>query len=704
MSPESSSEPGANGGTRPSDDGWGECRPAALAPGYSGLEAREYRPGSRLGAGYVRRVRDPKAEFRLIDEGLLEATPEAHTARGGWGKLVSGVKRVFIGRPVASELEGQERTGKLMGLAIFASDNISSSAYATEEIMRVLMLAGVGALSLTMPLTLAIITILAIVVVSYRQVIFAYPNGGGSYVVAFQNLGTLAGLVAAASLLTDYVLTVAVSVSAGVEAITSAFPAAFEYRVAISVAVIILMTTVNLRGIRESGNVFAVPTYVYVVAILGMLGYGFVRYFTAGLPEYHAPPEWVAQYGVPQALTLLIVLRAFASGSVALTGTEAVSNGVPAFKKPEVRNAQIVLVAMGTLFATIFFGISFLSGHLGIIPDPNEIETVNSQLSRALIGTGGYFYLVQFSTAVLLILAANTAFNGFPRLGSILARDKFLPHQFEFRGDRLAFSTGIIALALVSVVLVIVFGGSVTALIPLYTIGVFVAFTLSQIGLVRHWFNLRGEYWRSRALVNGVGALATGVVAVVVAVSKFMLGAWIVLLLIPLLVMMMMAIRRHYTRVAGELEGDIPVTPAAIRHTIIVPVADLNRATIQTLAYARSISPNVTAVHISEDEESAREFREKWQTWGDKVPLVTIESPYRSVIGPFMRYIDNIDRKDGHETLTVILPEYVAAHWWEQLLHNQTALRLKAALLFRPGIVVTSVPYHSARHAARTPA
>jgi len=378
-----------------------------------------------------------------------------------------------------------------------------------------------------------------------------------------------------------------------------------------------------------------------------------------------------------------------------------VSNGVPAFKRPEVPNAQIVLVAMGTLFATIFFGISFLSGHIGIIPDPGEVETVNSQLSRVLVGTGGYFYLIQFSTAVLLILAANTAFNGFPRLASILGRDKFLPHQFEFRGDRLAFTTGIAALALLSIVLVIVQGGSVTALIPLYTVGVFVAFTLSQIGLVRHWFELRAERnWQIRAAVNAVGAVATGVVAIVVAISKFLLGAWIVLLLIPLLVAMMWAINRHYRRVKTELEGDVPVTPAAIRHTIIVPVADLNRVAIQTLAYARSISPNVTAVHIAEDDEAAQEFRHKWEKWGDKVPLVTIESPYRTVTSPLLRYIDNIDRRDQHDTVTVILPEYVTAHWWENLLHNQTALRLKAALLFRPGTVVTSVPYHAVRHSS----
>ncbi|MDE3074322.1 MAG: APC family permease [Chloroflexota bacterium] len=670
--------------------------PHITPPPHAELEWREVRPGSRPGARYVRIGRH-KA-FRRLGPGYLMPEPEADQSRTGIAGALRAAKRLLVGAPLASEQEIEERTGKFKGLAIFASDNISSSAYASEEIMRVLALAGVGALSLTMPLTLAIIGILAIVVISYRQVIFGYPNGGGSYVVAFENLGTAAGLVAAASLLTDYILTVAVSVSAGVAAMTSAFPAAFPYRVAISAAVIAAMTIVNLRGLRESGNVFAIPTYVYVVAMLGMLGYGFFRYLSGTLPHFVAPPQWAHQYGPIEALSLVLILRAFADGSVALTGTEAVSNGVPAFKPPEVPNAQTVLVFMGSLFGTIFFGLSFLAGHIGIIPDPTEVETVNSQLSRILMGTNWYFYLVQFSTAVLLVLAANTAFNGFPRLASILARDRFLPHQFEFRGDRLAFSTGIIALALVSILLVVGFGGSVTALIPLYTVGVFVAFTLSQIGLVRHWAALREPRWRLRAAINGVGAAATGVVAVITSASKFLLGAWIVLVLIPFLVGIMWTISRHYRAVARASEPSTPISPEMVQPRIVVPIAGLGVPAKQALAFAQAIAgpDEVSAVYVAQDEDDAERLRQEWDASNLTVPLVIIESPFRSLIGPLLAYIEALRETRPQETVVVVLAEFVPHRWWQQLLHNQTALRLKAALLFRPGVVVVNVPYHLA--------
>lgn len=608
------------------------------------------------------------------------------------------VKRLLVGAPIASEQELEERIGKFKGLAIFASDNISSSAYASEEIMRILVLAGVGALSLTMPLTLAIMIILGIVVISYRQVLFAYPKGGGSYAVALENLGLLPGLIAAASLFTDYVLTVAVSVSAGVAALTSAFPVLFEGRVVLGVCLVALMTIVNLRGLRESGSVFAIPTYIYAAAMLGMVGYGLFRFASGTLPQYQAPPQWLEQHGEMQALSLVIVLRAFASGAVALTGTEAVADGVAAFKPPEVRNAQTVLVWMGTLFATIFFGISFLSGHMGIIPDPTEIETVNSQLSRTLTGTGWFFYLLQFSTAILLILAANTAFNGFPRLASILARDKFLPHQFQFRGDRLAFSTGIIVLAVVAVLVVVAFGGSVTALIPLYTVGVFIAFTLSQIGLVRHWARLRGPRWRLRAAVNSVGAAATGVVAVIVAASKFMLGAWMVLVLIPIIVFIMWAISRHYNAVARASEASTPISPEMIHPRLVVPIAGLGVPARQALAFAQSIAPpdQVSALYVADDEDDAERLRGEWDEACCTVPLVIIESPFRSLVAPLLAYIDALRETRPQETIVVVLAEFVPRHWWQHLLHNQSALRLKAALLFRPGVIVVNVPYHLA--------
>src|SRR5919199_431345 len=467
--------------------------------------------GRHPGDRYMRRSRQPAVPAAEPEYQVISGEAPI-TDRDGVRGVLSSLKQGLIGRPLARREETGERGG-------------------------ILILAGIGALALTLPITVGICVVLAIVVLSYLQVIRAYPNGGGSYVVANENLGPLAGLTAGAALLTDYILTVSVSTAAGVAAITSAFPAVYEQRVAIMVAVVAFMTLMNLRGIRESGRAFAVPTYIYVVGILGLIAFGLFRFATGSLPIYEAPSEWLAEeQGAVEGLGLLLLLRAFASGSVALTGTEAVSNGVPAFKAPEVPNAQTVLVWMGSLFGVIFVGISFLSGQLHIIPDPSEEQTVISQLARSLIGEGPYFYLIQFSTAVLLVLAANTSFNGFPRLAGILAYDRFLPRLFMFRGDRLAFTAGIILLAMISSALIVAFEGSVTALIPLYTVGVFIAFTLSQAGLVKHWYQLREQEpgWRWRAGINAVGAATTGLVAVTVAISKFALGAWMVLVLIPI--------------------------------------------------------------------------------------------------------------------------------------------------------------------------
>lgn len=450
------------------------------------LILREIARGRHPGDRYVRIVQPYAEIFRRARPGHLIAESEVTKPRSpAW--VWRTVRRLMIGRPIPTEHEVHERLSKVKGLAVFASDNISSSAYATEEIMRVLVLAGIGALTLTLPLTLVIIGVLLIVVTSYQQTIRAYPSGGGSYIVASDNLGRLPGLIAAGALLIDYVLTVAVSIAAGVAALTSIFPSLFTYRVEIGVAFVTLLCLGNLRGTRESGTIFTVPTYVYLVSIIGLLGYGLYRYATGNLPSYEAPAAWQEAHGA-EALGILLVLRAFASGSVALTGTEAVSNGIPAFKPPEWRNAQLVLIVMGGLFASIFLGMSFLVTQLNILPDPSEQETVVNQLTRTLVGDGNpYHYLVQFSTALLLVLAANTAFADFPRLASILAKDRFLPRQLQFRGDRLAFDAGIIFLAVVASVLIVVFQGSVTRLIPLYTVGVFVAFTLSQSGMVNHW-------------------------------------------------------------------------------------------------------------------------------------------------------------------------------------------------------------------------
>jgi amino acid transporter len=661
------------------------------------LGLREARRGQRLGDRYVRVVQPFAESFRRQAAGHLVASERVLQPTGMVGRALDLVRRVAIGRRVATEHEIHERVGPVKGLAVFASDNISSSAYASEEIMRVLVLAGLGTLALTMPTTIVIVAVMAIVVTSYQQTIRAYPNGGGSFVVASENLGRGAGLVAAAAMLTDYVLTVAVSIAAGVAALTSIFPALFEQRVLIGVGFIAILTLGNLRGIRESANLFATPTYVYLLAIYGLLAFGIWQVMTGTLPAYSPPPEFVEGHGA-EGLGLLLILRAFASGSVALTGTEAVSNGVPAFRPPEPRNAGLVLILMGTFFASIFLGISFLASQLGIVPDPSEQETVISQLTRTLVGSGTPFhYLIQISTALLLVLAANTAFVAFPLLAGILGKERFLPRQFQFRGDRLSYSVGIIVLAVLAAVLIVIFEGSVTSLIPLYTVGVFMAFTLSQSGMVRHWWKLRGEErgWRWRAGLNGAGALATGLVAVIVGIAKFALGAWMVLLLIPLLIGLMWAIGRHYEDVERALAVSPEEPLPSVRDPlVIVPISRLDRAALQALAYARSISGDVTAVHVNDDRAEIEEMRSRWRTWAGPVELVILESPYRALMGPLIAYIDAIDKMDSSRPITVVLSEFVPRHFWEYPLHNQSALRLKLRLFFRPNTVVIDVPYH----------
>ena len=655
-----------------------------------------------------RRVRIARAHepfFRYGGDGSLVARPEASAPRTRSGRLIGRVRTALFGRPLSIYDEVRERLGVIPGLSIFASDNISSSAYATEEIMRVLVLAGAGTLSLTMPITIGIVIVLGIVVTSYRQTIAAYPSGGGSYIVASDNLGTLPGLTAAAALLTDYVLTVAVSVAAGVAALTSIVPELFEARVVIGVAFIAAIALVNLRGVRESGLVFSVPTYVYLVSILGVLAFGLVRAATGTLPEYHPPADWLVT-SAAEPLGLLLLLRAFASGSVALTGVEAISNGVPAFKPPEARNAARVTVLMGAFFGVIFLGMSFLTGQLGILPDPTEQETVVSQLTRTLVGSGAFYLLVQVSTAILLVLAANTSFADFPRLSSILARDGFLPRVFQFRGDRLAFNGGIVVLAMVAIALIVAFGGSVSALIPLYTVGVFIAFTLSQSGMVRHWWRLRTEGigWTRRALINGLGAITTGVVAIEVAIAKFEGGAWVVIVLIPILIAAMLFIRSQYRSTARQLavRDDVVIRGLRREERVVVPVPGINRAVIQAVNVGRSIARDVEAVLVSDDPVAAAEVRQRWDRQLPKIPLVIVESPYRALVGPLLAYLDVLDRSwpaDRESPITfVVVPEFVARHWWEQVLYNQSARRLRKALLGRPQTVVVDVPYRREDH------
>jgi amino acid transporter len=658
-----------------------------------GLDQREHVKGARPGDRRVRIVRPP--EFRRTSAGLV-ATDKALERTGGAGRAWAAVHRVLIGRRLASDEEQGERLSKKVGLAIMASDNISSSAYATEETMRVLALAGASALALTMPIAVAIAVILAIVVLSYLQVIRAYPSGGGSYIVASQNLGTVPGLVAASALLVDYILTVAVSVAAGVAAVTSAVPELRDERVLIGVVIVLFLTVANLRGAREAGLIFAAPTYIYVVALYGMIAIGLFRIFTGVMPAPVAPPEAFDANGV-QPLAIFLILRAFASGSSGLTGTEAVANGVQAFKKPEARNASVVLLVMATLFGTLFLSISYLATTIGIQPDRSETQTVLSLLARSIVGDGAYFYLIQISTAIILTLAANTAFAGFPRLASIMATDRFMPRQFAQRGDRLAFSTGIIALALLSAILLWHYNASVTELIPLYTVGVFIAFTLSQAGMVRKWLREKGRGWLPSAVINAAGAAATAVVAVVVTVAKFTEGAWLVVAVLPMLVAMFWSIRRHYRSIEDRLliAANEPVHIVAAIPRVIVPISRIDRASVRALSIAKGLSGDVYAVHISYDVEGAKAFKRRWaEVVGDEIVLDTVISPYRALLPPLLRYIDALDRGEPGRPIIVVLAEFVPRYWWDALLHNQTALLLKLRLFTRRNTSVLDVPYH----------
>ena len=659
------------------------------------LDKRVTQPGRRVGDRYVRIVRPTGSGLRG-HSGRWVATEETMERTGRIGKRWDSALRFLIGKRLETEAEGEERVGVATGLPILASDNISSSAYATEEAMRVLALAGTAALSLTMPIAIAVVFVLAIVILSESRVIRAYPNGGGSYLVARENHGVIAGLVAASALLIDYVLTVAVSTAAGVAAISSFVPELHDYRVVAGLVLIALLVIGNLRGVREAGLLFAAPTYAYMIAMYSLVAFGLFRVFTGDPPAPVTPPNPFPGDGTTP-LALLLVLRAFASGSVGLTGSEAVANGVPSFRRPEETNAIKTLVLMGTIFATIFLAITYLSTTIGIQPDVREAETVNSMMTRAIVGAGTpFYYIVQVTTAVILLLAANTGFTGFPRLASVLANDRFMPRHFADVGSRLAFNFGIIVLALLACVILAAFGGSVTNLVPLYTIGVFLAFTLSQSGLVRRWRRLRNPGWQVSIVINAFGTVVTGTVLLVVAYTKFEHGAWMVLVLIPLISALLYGIHRHYQTVhdalviAGPDQQKVPVLAAPV---VIVPIARLDRAALQALAFARSVSPSVKAVHISTSKASAEEFRRRWAQLDTDIKLDVVESPYRSLLAPLLKYIDAMDRSDDRP-ITVVLAEFVPHHWWEWLLHSQTAFRLKAALLFRPNTIVIDVPYH----------
>jgi len=602
---------------------------------------------------------------------------------------LNSLKKVLVGSPLATAQARHERLSKTAALAVFSSDALSSVAYATEEILLILVLAGTVALHYSIPIGFAIAALIAVVVSSYRQTIFAYPQGGGSYIVTKDNLGTLPGLISGAALLIDYVLTVAVSVAAGVAALTSAVPALYDYRVIIGVGFVAAITVANLRGLRESGNLFALPTYLFISFVAVLIVYGLVRWAFGWDPTSHVPDPSIAAV---QDLSIFLVLRAFASGCAALTGVEAVSDGVPAFKPPEAKNARIVLAWLGVILISLFVGITFLTRHYHLTPLPEQ--TILSQLARQIFGDGVLYYSIQASTMLILVLAANTAFADFPRLSFFLARDGFLPRQFGSRGDRLVFSNGILILGTTAAVLLVIFGGSTHALIPLYAVGVFLSFTLSQASMVRRWLVRREPGWQWRWWLNAVGATTTGLVVAIITATKFTHGAWVVVLLIPLLVMLFMAIRRHYADVAGQLSLDGYGGPPPMQHTVLVLAGDLHKGVIHALQYARTLAPSVKGVYVELDPEKTRRLEEKWIKWGMGVPLVVLSSPYRSLLQPFLEYLDHLLALGENHMVTIVIPEFVTKHWWQHLLHNQTAFLIKGTLLFRKNVVVTDVPYH----------
>ena len=666
--------------------------------------------------------------------------------------MATAIKRLLVGRALRTEQAVHERLTKKTALAVFSSDALSSTAYATEEILLVLAVAAAatqsGSFSYVVPISIGISMLLAIVATSYRQTIHAYPSGGGAYIVAKENLGTTPGLIAGASLLVDYVLTVSVSIAAGVAAITSAvqgtgYARLAEHKVILCLVFIAFIAIANLRGVRESGALFATPTYLFLISFMFMIAFGFFHYFTyGGAAPIPTDEELKTAEGYSlQPLTLFLLLGAFSNGCAALTGIEAISNGVLAFKKPEAKNAATTLVWMAVLLTTMFLGTSVMAYLYHV--HPKESETVISQFARIMFtgSMGWFYYVVQAATAAILVLAANTAFADFPRLSSLLARDRFLPRQFANRGDRLVFSNGIVILAVFSGILVIAFGGDTSRLIPLYAVGVFLSFTLSQSGMVVHWLRERSKLrakaledaaangsqsnqsaalpdvdleneeihrsyfvtdevtasknWRKSLIINAIGALATFVVLCVFVATKFIHGAWIVVVVIPLLVLLFRSIHKHYIMVARQLstEGLEQIRP--IKHMVVVPISGIHRGVVAALQYAKSIaSDKVQAVYVDFEEEATAKLKEKWERWGAGVQLVVLPSPYRELTRPLLKHINRLARENGDDIITVVLPEFIPAKWWQHILHNQSSLLLKGSLLFKRGVIVTSVPYH----------
>ena len=632
---------------------------------------------------------------------IFEETSE-HTPK-------TSVQTLLIGRPLASEDAAHQTIGKLIGLAVFSSDAMSSVAYGPQELMLILAAAGVGALKLAIPIVLALIGLFVILVFSYEQTIHAYPGGGGAYIVARDNLGELPAQTAGAALLSDYILTVAVSISSGVAHLISAFPILYPFRIWISVGMILFIMVINLRGVKESGITFAIPTYFFLVMMVAVVIVGFIRYLGGSLGVVVNPPDF--EIGLLQPLSLFLILRAFANGTTSLTGVEAISNGITAFKEPRSKNAGATLVWMAAIMATLLLGITFLSVSAQTVP--SESETVLSQLFRTVYEGRGLLYILSISsTTVILIMAANTAFADFPRLGALHAGDGFLPRQLTFRGSRLVYSSGIIALAVIASLLVIGFKASVTKLLPLYAIGVFLSFTLSQTGMARRWWKsghlkpgeeliepgsvVRNEKgWLFKMGVNGIGAVCTFIVMIIFAVTKFKDGAWVVILLTPLLVVIFFSIHHHYKNLAKQLslENQLPHHRIS-RNRVIMPVSGVHSGTLSALNFASTLSDDITVVHISIDPNETQKVKEKWLSWGDGFRLVVLNSPYRLFLEPLLEYIDKISAIQApNEIITIVVPQFVPKHWWTNLLHMRTAETLRKALLHRKNIVITEVPY-----------
>ncbi|CAA7602367.1 Amino acid/polyamine transporter I [Acididesulfobacillus acetoxydans] len=614
--------------------------------------------------------------------------------------MVRLLKRFLIGPPLENKVLVHQRLTKFKALAVYSSDALSSVAYAAEEILWVTAPLGAFALSYSLPITGAILLLLLTLTVSYRQTIFAYPNGGGSYIVAKDNLGQIPGLVAGTALVIDYILTVSVSIASGVAAITSAFPVLLPYPVELCLFFLLILTIGNLRGLKESAAVFALPTYVFIVSLLTLIGVGIYKH-ALGLPIPPAPVNPILGSTPATAITLWVLMRAFSSGCSALTGVEAISNGVPNFKEPRSRNAAITLTIMSLIIVFQFGGVTYLAQILRVTPSSDQ--TVISQIATLLVGRGWFYYLVQGSTALILVMAANTSFSDFPMVASLLARDGYLPRSFGLRGDKLVFSNGIITLSALSALLLIVFHGDTHNLIPLYAVGVFLAFTLSQTGMVKHWWVKKDAHWRKQAAINGLGALFSGTALIVISVTKFIYGAWLVIVVIPLIVWMLSKIHMHYVDIARQLRVSDPITCVHPEHIkIIVPVAGFTKVVVNTIEYAKSLSKDIRAVHVAINEEKVGKIKGQWEHYYPDIPMEVIPSPYRSLMVPLRGYFDEIEKSAApKELIMVLIPEFFTATWWQYLLHNQSGLLLKSYLTLSKNMVVASVPYHLSHGAGR---